>query len=97
MGFGEGFGTYIREVGLPWLSPYSDADSASVEASFRSDYEDYEAAHGNPTWMHLIREEVAELFKARNDHETFTEAVQVAALCVSLCERLLAEYGEVWE
>lgn len=90
LGFGSSVSAY------PWLLPYSDADGDRIEAAFRADYEDYETNNGKPTWMHLIREEVAELFAARRAPEAIAEAVQVAALCVSLCERLLAEYeGEV--
>jgi hypothetical protein len=79
----------------PWLSPYSDADSGSVEAAFRADYEQYVNTHGKPTWMHLIREEVAELFDAQDSHHAMTEALQVAALCVSLVEHLLESQGDV--
>lgn len=86
LGFGSRFSAY------PWLLPYSDADSDKVEAAFRADYEMYENTHGKPTWMHLIREEVAELFDSHLTTDAIDEAVQVAALCVSLCERLLAEF-----
>lgn len=86
LGFGSSVSAY------PWLAPYSDADSGKIEAAFRADYEAYKNFHGQPTWMHLIREEVAELFDTRVFPDTLAEAVQVAALCVSLCERLLAEY-----
>ena len=82
-----GFGGSV--TAYPWLSPYCDANSGEIENAFRSDYENYEATHGNPTWMHLIREEVAELFDTRNEHDMITEAIQVASLCVSLCEQLL--------
>lgn len=85
-GFGRSVSAY------PWLLPYSDADSDKVEAAFRADYEAYENRHGKPTWMHLIREEVAELFDSHLTAEAIDEAVQVAALCVSLCEQLLAEF-----
>ena len=85
-----GFGGSVPAT--PWLMPYSDADSRSVEAAFRADYGEYENTHGQPTWMHLIREEVAELFDSRISSDTIEEAVQVAALCVSLCERMLAKH-----
>ena len=39
--------------------------------------------------MHLIREEVAELFAAEETLHIAEEAVQVAALCVSLVENML--------
>jgi len=82
MGFGGSVSPY------PWLFPYSDADSGSIESAFRADYEQYADTHGEPTWMHLIREEVAELFATQNRDDTVTEAIQVAALCVSLVEHL---------
>ena len=85
-----GFGGSVPAT--PWLMPYSDADSGSIEAAFRADYGEYENTHGQPTWMHLIREEVAELFDTQASSRTIEEAVQVAALCVSLCERLLAQH-----
>lgn len=84
-----GFG---GSVALPWLSPFSSATSSSVERVFREDYEAYVAVHGKPSWMHLIREEVAELFDSMtedSDSDPVTEAVQVAALCVSLVEFIL--------
>lgn len=85
-----GFGGSVRAT--PWLMPYSDAESGNIEAAFRADYEAYAKTHGLPTWMHLIREEVAELFDTRISSDTIEEAVQVAALCVSLCEQLLAKH-----
>lgn len=85
-----GFGSNLHSY--PWLLPYSDAESGKIEAAFRADYEIYESTHGNPTWMHLIREEVAELFDARHARDIITEAIQVAALCTSLCEQLLATH-----
>lgn len=89
LGFGSSVSAY------PWLLPYSDAESGRIEAAFRADYEQYENSHGKPTWMHLIREEVAELFDAKNSHHAVAEAVQVAALCVSLVEHLLESQGDV--
>lgn len=87
-----GFGSSVSRY--PWLLPYSDADSGRIEAAFRADYEQYENSHGKPTWMHLIREEVAELFAAHHVHDAVAEALQVAALCVSLAEHLLESQGE---
>ena len=87
-----GFGTTVNSH--PWLAPYSGDDSTTVENEFRVDYEAYSEFHGNPTWMHLIREEVAELFDAKTRENMIDEAVQVAALCVSLCEQLMAGRGD---
>lgn len=86
-----GFGGNVSDH--PWLMPYTADPSGLVEHRFRADYENYEREHGKPTWMHLIREEVAELFTTERVDDTITEAVQVAALCVSLVEHLLV-YGE---
>lgn len=85
MGFGGSVPAY------PWLMPYSDAESGNIEAAFRTDYEAFQRGYGLPTWMHLIREEIAELFDTQTSSDTIEEAVQVAALCVSLCEQLLAK------
>lgn len=82
----QGFGGMVS--GYPWLSPYTHDDATEVEASFREDYEYYERHHGVPTWMHLIREEVAELFAARDHKDLVAEAIQVAALCVSFVEHI---------
>lgn len=89
LGFGSSVSAY------PWLLPYSDAESDRIEAAFRADYEQYEALHGKPTWMHLIREEVAELFETQHYENAIAEAIQVAALCVSLAEKLIESQGEV--
>lgn len=86
LGFGGSVFSY------PWLSPYTEDPATVVQESFRSDYEEYESKNGNPTWMHLIREEVAELFETRTIEDTVTEAVQVAALCVSLVEHLFSAH-----
>jgi hypothetical protein len=88
-----GFGSSV--TAYPWLLPYSDADSSRIEAAFRADYEQYVSTSGRPTWMHLIREEVAELFEAQYYENAVAEAVQVAALCVSLVEQLLESEGEL--
>lgn len=87
--FEMGFGGSVSDY--PWMMPYTADPSGLVEAMFRTDYEKYESEHGKPTWMHLIREEVAELFTTTDRHDTITEAIQVAALCVSLVEHLIAE------
>lgn len=89
-GLDLGFGS----VEYPWLLPFSGHSNEEVEKGFREDYEIYEATHGSPTWMHLIREEVAELFGATGREHTIAEAVQVAALCTSLVEQLLSREGD---
>lgn len=87
-----GFGSTVPAY--PWLTPFYDGDARDVQRVFRWDYEGYVHLHGEPTWMHLIREEVAELFETRHYEDTIAEAVQVAALCVSLVEHLLETRGE---
>lgn len=84
-----GFGGNVSDH--PWLLPFSDASGDRVEKAFRHEYELYEKVQGNPTWMHLIREEVAELFSAKLRSDIILEAVQVAALCVSLVETIAQE------
>lgn len=81
-----GFGGSVTSY--PWLRPFTDASPEEIEELFRGDYLDYEQGHGQPTWMHLIREEVSELFKTENVEDAVAEAIQVAALCVSLVEHL---------
>jgi hypothetical protein len=88
-----GFGGIFNPT--PWLVPYSSASATEIEAGFREDYEIYETLAGKPTWMHLIREEVAEMFAATDPDQIVDEAVQVAALCVSLVEHLLENEGDV--
>lgn len=80
LGFGPGKG---------WLTPYTLDEGYMIQKVLREDYEGYEADMGSPTWMHLIREEVAELFESEGMGEILEEAIQVAALCVSLVETLV--------
>lgn len=85
-----GFGSSDEPV--PWLTPFTDLDSETIEDALRGNYEAYKEVHGGePTWMHLIREELAELFCTRTKPHAIEEAVQLAALCVSLCEVLLSK------
>ena len=83
LGFGRSVPSY------PWLAPFSQAAADEVQRRFRHDYDYYVRSQGKPTWMHLIREEVAELFETHHREDAIAEAVQVAALCVSLAEKLL--------
>lgn len=91
MGFGRSVPSY------PWLAPFSQASADEVQRRFRHDYELHEHVQGTTTWMHLIREEVAELFDTHHREDAIAEAVQVAALCVSLAETLLKELGGISE
>jgi hypothetical protein len=54
----------------------------------REDYDKYEDENGLPTWMHLVREEIAEAFELEASDPNFvTEIIQVSALCASWAER----------
>lgn len=57
-----------------------------VEKVFRREYELTERRTGKPTWMQLVREEIAEAFQEKDDERRETELIQVAALCVSWVE-----------
>jgi hypothetical protein len=71
-----------------WLQPLSDFPARTIEYELREEYENHEMVHGKPTWMHLVREEIAESF-AEDDPERLTaELLQVAALCVSWVETI---------
>jgi len=80
-----------------WLQPFTQHSAYSVEKSLRLDYEAHEATHGKPTWMHLIREEVAEAFAEGDPVKLRAELLQVAALAVSAVEKMdaRATYGQV--
>lgn len=85
----DGFGPRVN-----WCMPVSFAvvrDAHDVERAFREDYEATEEELGKPTWMHLIREELAELFESEpDDPAAVIEALQVAALLVSWAEKRIA-------
>lgn len=87
-----GFGGSVSTCA--WLAPYSADNAQDIQKLFRIDYVSYEEREGNPTWMHLIREEVAELFETEDFKDMVAEAVQVAALCVSLVEHLIKDREE---
>lgn len=85
----DGTGPNVR-----WLAPLSFTVATRVQELLRFDYEKHEAEHGAPTWMHLVREELAEAFELEpSDPRLAEELVQVAALCVSWVERLLGPVG----
>lgn len=77
-------------------SAYSGGfDNTDVQKILRGDYEHHEHQHGAPTWMHLVREEVAEAFQESDPERLEEELVQVAALCVSWIETLHSRKGAV--
>lgn len=71
-----------------WLLPFTSRGAERIELVLRDDYLEYEDEAGKPTWLHLVREEVAEAFKESDPGLLMSELVQVAALCVSWCEQL---------
>ncbi len=71
-----------------WLLPYTSGSAVEIETALRDDYEDFEAEAGAPTWVHLVREELAEAFAETDQDRLRTELVQVAALCVSWAENI---------
>lgn len=81
-------------TGQAWLQPFSSASSREAERGFRDDYEMRERWHGKPTWVRLVREEVAEAFQETDPARLREELVQVAALAVSWIEKLDARKTE---
>lgn len=76
-----------------WLLPFTNDSAASIQERLRYDYEDFEE-EAPVTWLHLVREEVAEAFQEDNPARLAEELIQVAALCVSWVERLrVDDYG----
>ena len=81
--------------GTAWLLPYTFDSAQQIQRQVRYDYEDWEAEGQLPTWLHLVREEIAEAFELHEDDPNLVaELVQVAALCVSWVERLTAKADE---
>jgi hypothetical protein len=74
----DGTGPAVR-----WL-PGVVADANNIERVFRLDYE---SRTGSITWMHLVREEVAEAFKESDPARLREELTQVAALCANWASR----------
>lgn len=72
---------------VPWLNGVSNLHAADIEAFLRVDYEDA-GGDGGVTWMHLVREELAESFAESDPDRLEEELVQVAALCVSWIETI---------
>lgn len=71
-----------------WAQPASDMSATELQLILRKDYEEFEDETGNPTWVHLVREEVAEAFQETDPEALGAELLQVAALCVSWVEKL---------
>ena len=71
-----------------WLLPYTAEGAQTIEGDLREDYEEYEEEAGAPTWVHLLREEMAEAFAEGDPQRLEEELIQVAALAVSWVESL---------
>ena len=71
-----------------WLIPFTYEPATAVERILRADYEEYEEATGKPTWVHLLREELAEAFAETDPIRLREELIQVAALAVSWAEKI---------
>lgn len=80
-----GTGPDVHWCAVDKAGGYSAVD---VQQLFRWDYELHEEQQGLPTWMHLVREEVAEAFQESDPERLAEELIQVAALCVSWVERI---------
>ena len=77
-----------------WLRPLSGLEAKLVEHWFRKEYGSHERRTGQPTWMHLVREEIAEAFQEEDSGRLCEELIQVAALCVSWVETKRAQQKE---
>jgi hypothetical protein len=75
---------------MQWLTGVANQDATWIQENLRGDYEGFEAEHGLPTWMHLVREEIAEAFQESDEKRLEEELIQVAALCTSWVERIRA-------
>jgi cobalamin-dependent methionine synthase I len=71
-----------------WLLPYTGQSATEIERELRDDYEDHEDDTGTVTWVHLLREELAEAFAESDPIRLRAELIQVAALAVSWVEKL---------
>lgn len=81
----DGTGPNVR-----WLGGVSSPDlpAEKIERLFRAEYDEYEGETGAPTWLHLLREEFAELAMEDDPVLLTQELAQLAALCVSWIESL---------
>lgn len=71
-----------------WIPEGDHSDCVATERTMRDDYESHMATYGAVTWMHLVREEVAEAFAEDDPEKLEAELIQVAALCVSWVEKI---------
>ena len=89
----DGTGPDVR-----WLPYVGRMEAFQIQEDLRVDYERWQAVNGLPTWMHLVREEIAEAFQETDPERLQGELIQVAALCVSWVERIRArKVGSTWD
>lgn len=69
-----------------WLLPLSSVSAEEAESVLRADYEEFEEEVGEITWVHLVREEIAEAFQENDPDRLEAELLQVAALAVAWVE-----------
>jgi hypothetical protein len=73
-----------------WLPTSSQHTATEIQKIFRLDY-DIATERGQLSKMHLVREEVAEVFQESDPSRLRAELLQVAALCVQWVEILRKE------
>lgn len=83
----DGTGPEVEWIPLLTQNDTLDFDATSIEVDFRADYEQVDAA-GQLTFMHLVREEIAEAFAESDPQRLREELIQVAALAVSWVEKI---------
>ena len=71
-----------------WLGPFTGLSATDVEKDLRADYEDFEEEVGQVTWVHLLREELAEVVCEDDPEALYGEVLQLTALGLSWLEKL---------
>lgn len=86
-GLRDGTGPDVRWLdGVGLNLDWATADE--LQERIREEYERFERRAGNPDWLRLVREEVAEAFAESDEKRLQEELIQVAALCVSWVESI---------
>jgi hypothetical protein len=71
-----------------WALPISTAGATEIRNEFQSQRELAEEMRGEPTWMHLVRQEVAEAFQKSEPELLEEKLTEVAAVCVGWIEAI---------
>lgn len=74
-----------------WLLPFTSLPASKIQGDLRAEYEDFEEENGRPTFVHILREEVAEAFEAGTLEDFERELVEVAAVAVNIVEHIRAQ------